>query len=148
MDTSTKTTDVLNDLIQINNDRIAGFEKASNGLDSSDMDLKTTFDKLAGDSRKNVAELKSIVGADAENGTSVSGSIHRAWIDVKATFSGRDRKGILEECERGEDAIKKAYKTAMEETNLSADATAAITRQKQVVDAGHNEIKSLRDSQA
>jgi uncharacterized protein (TIGR02284 family) len=41
---------------------------------------------------------------------SSSGTLHRMWLDVKATFSGHDRKSILEECERGEDAIKKHIK--------------------------------------
>jgi len=46
----------------------------------------------------------------ARSGTSGTGAIHRAWIDVKATFSGHDRKSVLAECERGEDAIKKRTK--------------------------------------
>lgn len=58
---------------------------------------------------------------DPETGISVSGSLHRAWIDVKALFGGSDCKSILEECERGEDAIKKAYRNALEEPGLEPD---------------------------
>lgn len=149
METSAKTTEVLKDLIEINNDRVAGFEKASKDLGDGDADLKAVFDKLAGDSRANVTELRGMAGADADTGTSVLGSIHRAWIDVKATFSGHDRKSILQECERGEDAIKKAYKSAMEDSNgLSGEAMEAVSRQKATIDAGHDQIKALRDAQA
>lgn len=152
METSEKSIDVLNDLIEINNDRVAGFEKASKDLEGNDTDLKTIFNKLADESRTNASQLKTAVsqnGGEMESGTSVSGSIHRAWIDVKATFSGHDRKSVLQECERGEDAIKKAYRSALDpENNLSADVIQMISTQQQGVNAGHDQIKALRDSQA
>ena len=151
METTDKSIEVLNDLIEINNDRVAGFEKAIKDLGEPNMDLKDLFEKLSDDSKDNVAGLTSAVqqnGGDAETGTSTSGAIHRAWIDVKATFGGHDRKGILEECERGEDAIKKAYSSALEADNsLNAQLVQLIMQQKAGIDAGHNEIKALRDSQ-
>lgn len=152
METMEKTVDVLNDLIKINNDRVAGFEKAAKDLDEGNFDLKTTFEKFAQQSRSNVAELTSEVaqfGGEPETGSGVAGSIHRAWIDVKATFSGHDRKSVLEECERGEDAIKKAYKDALDpENGLSSDLVQLLGKQKVSIDAGHDTIKALRDSQA
>jgi uncharacterized protein (TIGR02284 family) len=149
--TTNNNNDVLSDLIEINNDRVAGFEKAAEDLEATDVDLKAIFHKLAGESSSNASELRSMASAnaDTDTGTSVLGAIHRAWIDVKATFSGHDRKSVLQECERGEDAIKKAYKSALEDNNgLSADVMAVISRQKQGIDAGHDQIKALRDSQA
>lgn len=147
METSNKTIEVLNDLIEINNDRVAGFEKASKDLEGRDADLQAVFNQLANDSRSNAAELRNLVGPNAETGTSLLGDIHRAWIDVKATFTGHDRTSILDECERGEDAIKKAYRSALEDgSELSANAVAVISRQQQAVNAGHDQIKALRDS--
>ena len=149
--TTSNNNDVISDLIEINNDRVNGFEKAAEDLDANDTDLKAVFHKLAGESRSNAAELRSIADleADTNPGTSVLGAIHRAWIDVKATFTGNDRKSVLQECERGEDAIKKAYRSALEDTNgLTQDVVATISRQKQGIDAGHDQIKALRDSQA
>ena len=152
METTDKTVDVLKDLIKINNDRVAGFEKAAVDLGDGDADLKAVFDKLAGESESNSIELSQLVtaaGGTADTGTSVSGTIHRAWMDVKATFSGHDRKGVLQECERGEDAIKKAYQTALgNDGGLSGDAMTVVSKQKATIDAGHNQIKALRDSQA
>ncbi len=152
METTTeKNNDVISDLIEINNDRVAGFKKAAEDLEASDIDLKAVFMKLAGESSSNVAELRGLAGAgaDTDTGTSMLGDIHRAWIDVKATFSGNDRKSVLQECERGEDAIKKAYRSALENnTGLSTDVVAVISRQKAAIDAGHDQIKALRDSQA
>jgi uncharacterized protein (TIGR02284 family) len=147
-----ETIEVLNDLIEINNDRVAGFERAIKGLDEGDSDLKAVFEKFADDSRSNSRELTAAVnriGGEAETGTSGSGTIHRAWLDVKATFTGHDRKGILAECERGEDAIKKAYQSALDDSyELSPDVAQIISSQQQGIIQGHNRIKALRDSQA
>lgn len=150
METTEKTIDVLNDLIEINNDRVKGFEKAANDLEENDTDLKAIFEKYAGQSRDYASALQSLVsqaGGEAEDGSGIGGAIHRAWIDVKATFSGHDRKSILAECERGEDAIKKAYESALEpENELSIEVTSVLNDQYTGITQGHNEIKGLRDS--
>jgi uncharacterized protein (TIGR02284 family) len=152
METIEKSVEVLNDLIEINNDRIAGFEHAIKDLGEGDADLKAVFEKFASDSRQNVQELTlavNRVGGEAETGTSGTGSIHRAWLDVKATFTGHDRKSVLDECERGEDAIKKAYQSALTDNeDFPAGILQVISSQQQTVSAGHDKIKALRDSQA
>ena len=149
METIEKSAEVLNDLIQINNDRVNGFEKVIADLTDSDSDLKALFLEYAGDSRKNSEELTAIVSRTsqtADTGTSISGSIHRAWIDVKAVFTGKDRKSLLDECERGEDAIKKAYQSAMSEGELSGETFSIVAAQAQTIKIAHDRIKALRDS--
>jgi len=152
METIEKSVEVLNDLIEINNDRVAGFEHAGKELEGNDADLKAVFQNFSSESRRYAQELTAAVnsiGGEAETGTSGSGTIHRAWLDVKATFSGHDRKSILEECERGEDAIKKAYKSALTEDNgLSEDLKTLIAQQQAGIINGHDKIKYLRDSQS
>lgn len=149
METTSKAIETLNDLIQINNDRVAGFEKAGKDLKESGFELYRIFELFAQESRRYATELTRAVnqhGGDAETGRSASGAIHRAWIDVKSTFGGDDQKSILEECERGEDAIKKAYQSALEPGNdLSADELDMVRSQQQGIDAAHDQIKSLRD---
>lgn len=69
-------------------------------------------------------------------------------MDVKAVFTGHDRKTVLNNCEAGEDAAQKAYKSALEEEGLSADTRTLITEQKAELRVSHDEIKALRDQQA
>ena len=147
MATTSNSIGVINDLIEINNDRVAGFEKAIADINDENIDLKALFQGYAEQSRKNGQELSALVGSvdDLETGNSVSGTLHRAWIDIKSIFGGSDRAGILSEAERGEDAIKKAYKDALSEGELSADAYATVSSQAQGINAAHDEIKALRD---
>ena len=148
MATTSNAIGVINDLIEINNDRIAGFEKAIADINDENIDLKELFQGYAEQSRKNGQELAAIVGSadDIETGNSVSGTLHRAWIDVKSLFGGSDRASILSEAERGEDAIKKAYKDALSEGELPADAVSTVSSQAQGINAAHDQIKALRDA--
>ncbi|NCD68895.1 ferritin-like domain-containing protein [Mucilaginibacter agri] len=149
MATLEKSLEVLNDLIEINNDRVAGFEKAIADIKDENVDLKAVFQEYTAQSRRFSQELTQIVaneGGEAETGTSAGGSLHRAWIDVKSIFGGNDRASILSEAERGEDAIKKAYQQALSENELSPEAQSKISAQASEINAAHDRIKALRDA--
>ncbi|TKC12916.1 PA2169 family four-helix-bundle protein [Pedobacter polaris] len=150
METRTANAEILNDLIQINNDRVVGYERAIEELKPEDSDLKTLFVKMIGESHTYKMALATEVqalGEEIEVGTTSSGKIYRAWMDVEAVFTGHDRKTVLNNCEFGEDAAQKAYKMALEEDELSADLRSLITEQKAQLRVSHDEIKALRDAQ-
>lgn len=149
MTTTENTIDILSDLIEINNDRVAGFEKVLADIDDSNVDLKTLFQKYATQSRAFSQELTALSaqrGGEAETGKSASGTLHRVWIDVKSIFGGSDRKSILNEAERGEDAIKHAYETALNEGGLSGEVLKKVTEQSREIHQAHNSIRALRDA--
>ena len=151
MSTNEKLTHVLNDLIRINNDRTTGYEKASEEARSIDVDLQAIFNKMANESRKYAAELTNEVrslGGEVATGTTNSGKIYRVWMDVKATFSGKNRQAILESCEFGEDAAQKAYKAALaSDAEIGADTRQLITHQQSSLKSSHDIIKKFRDAQ-
>ncbi|MCF0072789.1 PA2169 family four-helix-bundle protein [Dyadobacter sp. CY261] len=138
---------ILSDLIEINNDRVAGFDKVIEDINDENVDLKTLFAEYAQQSRKNVQELSAIAGSapHLEDDKSVSGALHRVWIDVKSLFGGSDRASILSEAERGEDAIKKAYQDALSSSELPLQAQEIVRSQAQGINAAHDKIKALRD---
>jgi len=148
MATTENSTGVINDLIEINNDRVAGFEKAIADINDENIDLKELFQGYAQQSRKYGQELAAIVGSadEIETGNSVSGTLHRAWIDIKSLFGGSDRASILSEAERGEDAIKKAYSDALSSGELPASSVDVISSQAQGINSAHDQIKALRDA--
>jgi uncharacterized protein (TIGR02284 family) len=149
MTTTETSVEVLNGLIELNNDRVAGFEKAIADIKDENIDLKTLFQQYSTQSRKFSQELTALVAryaGDVETGNSVAGTLHRVWIDIKSLFGGSDRKSILAEAERGEDAIKKAYREALSGGELSADAVATVSSQSQEINAAHDSIKALRDA--
>src|SRR3569833_751593 len=142
--------EILNDLVEINNDRIVGYERALKELSDEDADLKPLFLSMIDESREAKMELATefqVYKADVEKGTTASGKIYRAWMDVKALFTGHDRHTVLENCEFGEDAAQKAYKTALEAEHLPGYLRDMIYDQQQMLKASHNEIKAFRDNE-
>ncbi len=146
METTEITSEVLNDLVQINNDRIAGYERAIKELKDGDTDLQELFSGFISESIDYRSQLVS-AGADPENDTTNSGKIYRVWMDVKAVFTGHDRKAVLENCEFGEDAAQKAYESGLATEFLRPDVRALLSQQKQALKAAHDKVKMLRDFQ-
>ncbi len=144
--------ELLNDLVRINNDRVAGYEKASEEAKNIDVDLRAIFNRMAEESRQYAAELTQEVvkmGGEPTTGTTNSGKIYRVWMDIKATFTGKDRQAILENCEFGEDAAQKAYDEALKsDVELSADIRQLIANQKSSLKTSHDVIKKYRDLHA
>lgn len=143
------TTETLNDLVAINNDRIEGYERAIKELDESDADLKQLFLAMIDESRQLKMELGNEVqvgGESIETGSTAGGKIYRAWMDVKAAFSGQNRKTILANCEYGEDAAQRAYSNAIKEEGLPKYIVEMLINQKETLKQSHDEIKRLRDT--
>jgi len=143
--------EILNDLIKINNDRIAGYERAINEAKDLDVDLKAMFEGMIRESEQYKNELvqkfSQAGGSDIEQDTTTSGKIYRAWMDVKATFTGSDRKAILASCEFGEDAWRRAYEAALNsEGELDPDTRTLITEQYNSEKKSHDIIKKYRDA--
>ncbi len=144
-----KTIDVLNSLIEINNDRIEGYETASK--EAEEADLKTLFAQFSQTSQKCKLELvKEVVklGGKPAEGTKTTGKLYRAWMDVKSALTGKDRKTILNSCEFGEDVAVDTYNKALKENSadLSAEQNSLIGAQHAAIKADHNKVKSLRDA--
>lgn len=143
-----KEAEILNDLLKINHDRIAGYDKAAK--QANDEDLRLIFRSMSSQSRQFAEELQKLVrtdGADPADGTTISGKIYRTWMDVKATFGGDDRKSLLSSCEFGEDAAQAAYRTALAKDDISAAIRLIIETQKNSLKEAHDSIKKMRDVQ-
>ncbi|MCY7291549.1 MAG: PA2169 family four-helix-bundle protein [Ferruginibacter sp.] len=149
MTTNENLVEVLNDLVQINNDRIEGYQKAAEETKDVDVDLKAVFLKMSEESMKYKKELVnevSKIGGEPATGTTGLGKIHRAWMEVKATFSGKDRLSVLENCEFGEDASQKAYRDALaSDAEMGADSRQLITSQQTSLKTSYDIIKKYRD---
>jgi uncharacterized protein (TIGR02284 family) len=150
MENNKKVIGIINDLIQINNDRIVGYEKAIDELKDEDADLKTLFHRYTQDSKQFLTELThevSRLGGDPSDGTTNSGKVYRVWMDLKAAIAGKDRKTILDNCEFGEDAAQKAYKEALaSDAEIPVETRQLITSQQASLKTAHDLIKNYRDA--
>jgi len=137
---------VVNELIETSRDGEKGFSKSAEEVEEPQ--IKSLFLKRAQNCSTAARELEEQLkrlGGKVEEGGSVTGALHRGWVDVKATVTGHDTAAILAETERGEDYAKKVYGEALE-TDLPADLRQLIERQYQGVLANHDEVRNLRNT--
>jgi uncharacterized protein (TIGR02284 family) len=140
---------ILKNLIQTLRDGQEGFAHAAENVKTPQ--LKELFARFSLQRSKFAGELESELLALGEKdpekeGSSIGGAIHRTWIDLKAALTKGDNHAVLSEAERGEDAAKKAYKDALEETDLPAPVREIISKQAAGIQAAHDEVKALRDA--
>ena len=144
-----KTIDVLNTLIQINNDRIEGYETASK--ETEEQDLKSFFGELTQTSLKCNNELSHEVtklGGTPTDSTKTTGKFFRVYMDVKAALTGKDRKAILNSCEYGEDVALETYEKVLSDDaeDLTAELKGIIKTQHTLLKADHDKVKFMKDA--
>jgi uncharacterized protein (TIGR02284 family) len=136
---------ILNSLIETCKDGELGFKTAADGLKSPE--TKTRFLEYSRQRAEMARELQSEVrrlGGDPEKSGSMSGSLHRGWLDIKSVVTGKDDHAIVAEAERGEDAAKTAFEKALKEA-LPATAQALVQQQAARVQQAHDYVRDLRD---
>ena len=137
----------VNSLIETLKDGQEGFRQAAEAV--KDSELKSLFSEFsiersgfAGELQEQVRDLGE---SEPEDSSSVAGSMHRAWINLKAAVTSGDDHAILAECERGEDSAVSEYKKAMD-ADLSSPLRETVSRQYNKVKLAHDRVRNLRDS--
>ena len=135
----------LNNLIATSKDGEQVFANCADNV--KNQTLRAFFLQKTERCREGAAQLQQIVremGGDPDTGGSMSGAMHRFWVDIRGTISGMDDHAILDECERGEDNAKWAYEAALKE-DLPGDVRRVIENQSREVKTNHDRVKELRN---
>ncbi|MDX6747108.1 PA2169 family four-helix-bundle protein [Polaribacter sp. PL03] len=147
MNTYTQEVGVkLNALLEKTYDAEKGFKKAAENIENQS--LKKYFAEKAKERYIFGHDLKNEIrtfNQDIEKGGSVSGSAHRAWMDIKSLFSLEDEESMLEEAIRGEKASIEEYKEVLGEINLPSSTKTVLESQKNVIENGLYNMKTLEE---
>lgn len=143
-----KVHTTLEKLIDVLKDSHQGFMDL--GKHIKDEPVRLFFMKELQERAKFAAELENELHhlgvKDVKQEGQVSGTIHRAWGELKAKLGGGDHE-LLVTAEQGEDAAKKAYKDALDE-HLPADIRDLLVRQQAHVQMSHDTVRGFRDAKA
>lgn len=141
---------IARDLIETLEDGKKGFADAADKLaESNRPDLVSTFRKYSSQRGDFAAELKNMAGQHGDKimeSGSAAGALHRGWMAVKDALSGSDPEGVLDAAEQGEDHAVAEYERALDNMEISIDLRNVIERQYAAVQAAHDEVRNLRDS--
>ncbi|HEY0267707.1 MAG TPA: PA2169 family four-helix-bundle protein [Methyloradius sp.] len=136
----------LNDLLETSIDGEEGFRKAADAIE--DPTLKQYFIDRSKEVSIGVNELQTLVqtyGGEPIRTSSLAGTLHRRWIDLKAAITSNDTVAVLNEAERGEDVALANYRKAAQK-DLPENVRSVVERQLEGVLRNHNRVKQLRDA--
>jgi len=142
-DRSKSAISTLNTLIETCEDGAKGFETAAEGL--QDNSAKALFTQYARERAQCAEELRAEVrrlGGNPEDSGSVSGAMHRGWMNIKSAIAGKNDSAIVAEAERGEDVAVETYKKAIQ-ADLPAEVQPKVQRQFTQVRAAHDRVREL-----
>ncbi|HMG14012.1 MAG TPA: PA2169 family four-helix-bundle protein [Saprospiraceae bacterium] len=146
---SAKSIEVLNELIELNNDRIEGYRTALKETDEPRLiSLFSQFMETSKTCKQElISELQKFGGKPIE-GTSTAGKVFRVWMDIKAALTGKIYKEILASCEYGEDvAVSTYYNLLLDHRDgITSVQEAMLNKQYLLLKAEHDKVKGLRDA--
>ncbi|HTI93794.1 MAG TPA: PA2169 family four-helix-bundle protein [Puia sp.] len=127
-----KTLSILNDLIRINIDRVTAYEKAAHEDKSPDLQLRDVFYRMATESRSYVndlhAEIIRLGGAPVTQST-IAGKLYLHWLNGKVNFEGESTSSVFAACIKGEEAVQRLYRHALEEEEMPEKIHGLVERQ-------------------
>ena len=136
----------VKDLLQTLADGIEGFTNAAKSV--HDQKLKILFEGYAAERQEMADELVAFSDADGtETASTITGALHRGWINLKGALTSGSDHAILAECERGEDHALAVFKKAAD-GDLPDDARSTAASIATRILAVHNAVKELRDQTA
>jgi len=142
-------TSAVRTVIEVLHDGERGFQSLGEELKSSQ--AKSFFMEESATRRRFATELETAIGAEegekVKEGGTASGTLHRAWGELKAKLGGSDHT-LLETAEQGEDAAKKAYEEVLKMDDVPTPVAALLRKQQSHILAAHDKVKALRDATA
>lgn len=145
-DSHKETVNLLQGILEKNYDAEKGYKKAM--TDAENPALKN-FLQAQALQRSNFAtaidkELRDL-GEEPKESGSVTGSLHRAWIDIKSSVAGNDDEAVLEEVIRGEKASVDEYQDAINNNALPPKIDSVLKSQLRDIQGTLSRVKTLED---
>lgn len=140
------TVNVLQNILEKNYDAEKGYSKAMQ--DAKTPALKSFLKKQAvqrsGFANAIDNELRQLNEKPKESG-SLTGTMHRAWIDIKSSVAGNDDEAVLEEVIRGEKASVEEYEDVLKKHTLAPQVNNILQSQLRDIQGTLNRVKTLED---
>ena len=144
METKDKIISALNDLLTRNYDAEKGFEQAADN--AIDPNLVTFFKTYTEQRYRFGHDLKGeivAIGGEVDKGSSITGDIHRTWIDIKTALSKKNDKSVIEECIRGEEKALNDYQEVLDMEELPYSTRTIIESHMRKIREAVAQLKEL-----
>lgn len=146
MNDQKKSLNALHELVETCEDGRKGYQDASEHIENDE--LKTILYRLSQQRSLFEAELKDEIrrlGGDENERSSIAGTVHRAWLNVKAELNGNDTDAILNECKRGDKAAIEKYEEALK-AELPDYIKDIVSKQFHLIRGAYNQLIEFQEN--
>ncbi|MBD1259058.1 PA2169 family four-helix-bundle protein [Maribacter polysiphoniae] len=147
MSTYTETIgEKLNDLLEKTYDAEKGYKKAAENTEHPL--LKPYFERRSKERTDFKQAIKTEIkqfGQNPETEGSLTGKVHRTWMDTKALFAADKAEAMLEESIRGEKSAVAEYKELLNDTQLPPSTAIMLKDQMNRIAYDLSTIKTLEN---
>ncbi|CAN5313066.1 hypothetical protein BH23BAC2_BH23BAC2_21460 [soil metagenome] len=137
----------LNDLLEKNYDTEKNYKFAADNVKSPE--LRAFFNERAQERYDFGHELKSEIrnySEEPDKGSSITGDLHRTWMNLKTNLSSNKEEALLEETARGEKSAVEEYNEVLKDKNLPPTTENMLRKQKDAITAALNKVRSLEQT--
>lgn len=149
MDTRNENGQKVEGILEKSIDAEKGYETASKN--AKVVSLKNYFTEKSRQRGNFINDLKRELSknnsAEVESNGSITGDLHRAWMEIKSTLSVDNDEAMLEESIRGEKAALKEFEQVLETEYLSLEMRNILSKQYSIIKNDLETIKTLDDIQ-
>jgi uncharacterized protein (TIGR02284 family) len=126
-----KVVSTLDGLIAILEDGKLGYKNAAEHAENNM--IKSEFAEYARERALFIVELQDEINklgkSTDTSGGGALGAIHRAWIDIKSTFTSGDTEAIINACITGEESAVEKYEDALKVEEMEQNQIAIVSKQ-------------------
>ncbi|HAO28692.1 MAG TPA: hypothetical protein DCQ68_15625 [Chryseobacterium indologenes] len=112
-------------------------------------DIKDDYDRMISQSKIMKSELINLIiekKGSPEDSPSISGTVHRTWIDIKNSFTlGNLENSTLENVVFGEKAAIEAFQNAIDSGNLSEKDNSIASEQLHQLKQSYDQFKKIEE---
>lgn len=136
----------LQGLLEKNYDAQKGFTNAMKNAENGNLKrfLQAQAAQRSRFANELTDELRKLNEEPKESG-SLTGDLHRAWINIKSTVSGNEDEAVLEECIRGEKASVEEYNETLKNENFPPHISSILQKQAGEINQTLSRVKRLED---
>ncbi|HLT32380.1 MAG TPA: PA2169 family four-helix-bundle protein [Aquaticitalea sp.] len=144
-----ETVNALQGIIEKNYDAEKGYTKAMQDAKNPALKgfLQTQAARRSRFATSIDQKLRQLGETPKESG-SLTGTLHRAWIDIKSSVAGNNDEAVLEEVIRGEKASVEEYQEVLNNHRLSPEITQELQSQVGDIQSVLSRVKRLEDISA
>ncbi|MFW5755882.1 MAG: PA2169 family four-helix-bundle protein [Tangfeifania sp.] len=137
----------LENIVDICNDGLNGYETAAGKLEDKDESIKTLFLRLSQQRRGFIEKIKTEgirLGVDFKETGTLKGFFHRTWLKARANFSSNEKVKVIDEAMTGEKKALEVYTKVMADPEIPDYLREILEEQQRLIKVALQQLSGLK----